>query len=359
MRFAVMQSKLTTGFPPYILLARRLNILAAFKAFPEGDPQVATKCMRCLSVTLFLGLSFHGAQLSGQAATPAKLTLHSTLQTISINDAAHRATVLLSEPGRSMAPNWSRDGKTIVFTRNGRINLIPANGGTAQEMNVGGLVSCSGSHGFSPDGKWFALSCATPDHADRRVFIIPAGGGTPRMLTENTGYFHSWSPDGKTILYTRGTKGGLTIFAISVDGGPETAISPGTGVDDDPDYSPDGKYIYFNTDRWGGMQIARMRPDGSQVEQVTFDEFKNWTPHPSPDGKSIVFLSYDPSVTTHAANKDIALRILSPGDGKIRTLVNLVGGDGTMNVANWSPDSKNIAFVSYQMLPAEENGATQ
>ena len=178
-------------------------------------------------------------------------------------------------------------------------------------------------------------------------------------MTENTGYFHSWSPDGRTILYTRGTKNGLTIYAISVDGGPETALSSGNGVDDDPDYSPDGKYIYFNSDRWGGMQIARMHPDGKEVEQVTFDPFKNWTPHPSPDGKSIVFLSYDPSVTTHAANKDIALRILSPSDGKIRTLVNLIGGDGTMNVANWSPDSKNIAFVSYQMLPAEDNGSTQ
>jgi TolB protein len=292
-------------------------------------------------------------------ATPAKLTVYSTLQTIAIDDAARQATVLLSEPGRSMAPNWSRDGKTIVFTRGSSIATIPAAGGTAKELNVGGLVSCSGSHGFSPDGKWFALSCATPDRADRRVFIIPAEGGKPRQVTENTGYFHSWSPDGRTILYTRGTKDGLTIYSIYVDGGPETALTSRNGVDDDPDYSPDGKYIYFNSDRWGGMQIARMLPDGSQVEQVTFDDFKNWTPHPSPDGKSIVFLSYDPSVVTHAANKDIALRILSPADGKIRTLVNLVGGDGTMNVTNWSPDSKSIAFVSYQMLPAEDNGATQ
>jgi Tol biopolymer transport system component len=102
-----------------------------------------------------------------------------------------------------------------------------------------------------------------------------------------------------------------------------------------------------------------MRPDGSQPEQVTFDEFKNWTPHPSPDGKSIVFISYNLDVTTHAANKDIALRILSTDDKKIRTLVNLVGGDGSMNVANWSPDSKSLAFVSYQMLPAEANGSTE
>ena len=247
-------------------------------------------------------------QLTAPAA-PQKLVLYSTLQTIEVAEKLPRSLDILlsgSRPALHGAQLVARREKYRVHTGQ-RHHHNSGDRWKAQQLNVGGLVSCSGSHGFSPDGKWFALSCATPDHADRRVFIIPAGGGTPRLVTENTGYFHSWSPDGKTILYTRGTKGGLTIYSISVDGGPETALSSGTGVDDDPDYSPDGKYIYFNSDRWGGMQIARMHPDGSQVEQVTFDNFKNWTPHPSPDGKSIVFLSYDPSVTTHAANKDIAL----------------------------------------------------
>jgi Tol biopolymer transport system component len=362
--------------PKRIRMEKRGDVFTMFVS-TRGEPlhQVGATTKLHLAEPFFVGIgvSGHNTKAAERAvfsnvelkqltapATPPQLALYSSLQTIEVDEKLPRATILLSHTGpRSMAPNWSRDGKTIVFTKGGSIDSIPAAGGTAQEINVGGLVSCSGSHGFSPDGKLFALSCATPDRNDRRVFIIPASGGTPRQVTENTGYFHSWSPEGKTILYTRGTKNGLTIYAISVDGGPETALSSGNGVDDDPDYSPDGKYIYFNSDRWGGMQIARMHPDGKQVEQVTFDAFKNWTPHPSPDGKSIVFLSYDPSVTTHAANKDIALRILSPSDGKIRTLVNLIGGDGTMNVANWSPDSKNIAFVSYQMLPTEDNGSTQ
>jgi Tol biopolymer transport system component len=293
-------------------------------------------------------------------ATPARLTLYGTLQIIDIAENARRATILLSGPDHFMAPNWSRDGKSLVFTNDGRIYTIPVAGGTPQLLDFGNLTNCSGSHGFSPDGKWFALSCATTDHLDRRVYVIPAGGGTPRLVTENTAYFHSWSPDGKTIAFARGDgHGSGNIYSISVDGGPETALTTGNGVSDDPDYSPDGKYIYFNTDRWGGMQIGRMRPDGSQPEQVTFDDFKNWTPHPSPDGKSIVFISYDSSVTTHAANKDIALRILPTSDNKIRTLVNLVGGDGSMNVPNWSPDSRSLAFVSYQFLPVEENGSTE
>jgi len=159
-----------------------------------------------------------------------------------------------------MAPNWSRDGKSLAFTRDGRIYTIPVVGGTPQLLDVRDLSSCSGSHGFSPDGKWFALTCSAADQPDRRVYIVPATGGKPRLLTQNTGWFHSWSPDGKTILFTRGGHGSGNIYAISVDGGPETALTTGTGLSDDPDYSPDGKYIYFNTDRWGGMQIGRMLP---------------------------------------------------------------------------------------------------
>jgi Tol biopolymer transport system component len=320
-----------------------------------------------------IGLSAHNTSVPEKAtfsnvelqqltspSTPAQLILTSSLQIIEIADNLRRATVLLSEAGRFMAPNWSRNGKALYFTRDGQIYAIPVAGGAPELLDVGNLTKCSGSHGLSPDGKWFAVTCAATDNPDHRVYILPATGGTPRLVAQNTSWFHSWSPDGKTIAFTRGgPHGSGNILSISVDGGPETPLTIGTGLSDDPDYSPDGKWIYFNTDRWGGMQIGRMHPDGSQPEQVTFDEFKNWTPHPSPDGKSIVFISYNPDVTTHAANKDIALRILSTGDNKIRTLVNLIGGDGSMNVPNWSPDSKSLAFVGYQMLPAGDTGSTE
>jgi TolB protein len=317
---------------------------------------------RCsLLAFVLVALCFNLRPVAGQSASAperqprqASPVVTSFLQTI--NTDSGDATVVFTEQGRFMAPNWSRDGKSLVFTESGHIATIPITGGTPRVLNVGNLTGCSGSHGFSPDGKWFALTCASTDLADRRVYIIPAEGGTPRPLTQNTAWFHSWSPDGKTILFTRGgPHGSGNFYAISVDGGPETALTTGDGLNDDPDYTPDGKYIYFNTDRWGGMQIGRMRLDGSQVEQVTFDEFKNWTPHPSPDGKSIVFLSYDPRVTTHAANKKITLRILSTSDNKIRTIFHLIGGDGSMNVPNWSPDSKSLAFVSYQVQPASES----
>jgi Tol biopolymer transport system component len=290
----------------------------------------------------------------------SNLALYSTLQTIGIEDSFRRALVVTTDKDRLEAPNWSRDGKTLIFDRDGRIWVIPAEGGTATPLDIGSATRCTGSHGLSPDGKLLAISCSTPDKPETRVYIVPTSGGEPRLLTVNPwSYFHSWSPDGKTIAFTRPSHGSGNIYAIPVDGGEEKALTTGNGISDDPDYSPDGRYIYFNSDRTGTMQIWRMKPDGSNPEQVTFDEFNNWTPHPSPDGKSIVILSYDAGVSGHPANKDVALRILNVSDRKVRTLVKIVGGSGTDNVPNWAPDGSHFAFVSYQMLPVDHEGAVQ
>ena len=298
-------------------------------------------------------------------ATPAPMALYSTLQTIATDNKTRMAYVIQTGKGKMEAPNWSRDGKTLIFNRDGKLWSVPANEGdgsvaTATLIDIGNASDCTGSHGLSPDGRWLAMTCTTPDHPGRRVYIVPATGGAPRMVTANPdSYFHSWSPDGKTILFTRPSHGTLNIYAISPVGGAETALTTVTGVSDDPDFSPDGQWIYFNSDRAGGMQIWRMRPDGSQPEQVTFDEKHNWTAHPSPDGKSILILSYDKDVTGHAANKDVTLRIINVADGKIRDLVQIVGGSGSDNVPNWAPDGAHFAFVSYQFLPADDNGSTQ
>ncbi len=97
------------------------------------------------------------------------------------------------------------------------------------------------------------------------------------------------------------------------------------------------------------MQIWRMRPDGRDQEQVTADEFNNWFPHPSPDGTWMVFLSYERGVKGHPANQDVQLRLQPAGGGQVQVLAKLFGGQGTINVPSWSPDSRKVAFVSYRL----------
>jgi hypothetical protein len=291
---------------------------------------------------------------------PPPMALYSSLQTIAIDNKSRMAYVIQTGKEKIEAPNWSRDGKTLIFTRDGRLWTTPVAGGEPTAIDIGNATDCTGSHALSPDGKWLAMTCVTPDHPGRRVYVIPAAGGAPRMITANANsWIHSWSPDGKTILFSRPANGSLNIYSIPAEGGDETALTTGTGINDDPDFSPDGQYVYFNSDRAGGMQIFRMRPDGSHPEQMTFDDRHNWTAHPSPDGKSVLILSYAKDVTGHAANKDVTLRILDVATGKVRDLVEIVGGSGTDNVPNWAPDGTHFAFVSYQMLPVDDNGSSE
>jgi Tol biopolymer transport system component len=249
------------------------------------------------------------------------------------------------------APNWSPDGKTLFINQRGRMYTLPATGGAPRLLDTGVAIRCNNDHGLSPDGKWLAISSHHEDKVSK-VYIVPAGGGAARRVTPlGPSYWHGWSPDGKTLAYCAQRGENFDVYTIPAVGGDEKRLTDAEGLDDGPEYTPDGKTIYFNSERTGLMKIWRMHPDGSHQEQVTTDtEYADWFPHPSPDGKQLVFLSFDKSVKGHPANKDVVLRAMPLAGGKPRVLATLFGGQGTINVPSWSPDSKSIAFVSYRLV---------
>jgi Tol biopolymer transport system component len=172
------------------------------------------------------------------------------------------------------------------------------------------------------------------------------------MITENTpSYWHGWAPNNKEVVYVaqRDGKNMYHIYRNSINGGKEVQLtSHEKGHVDGPEYSPDGKYIYYNGSQSGTMQLWRMKPDGSGNEQLTFDEYNNWFPHISPDGKWIAFISFPPEIDpgSHPSYKRVTLKLMPVSGGAPRVIAYLYGGQGTINVPSWSPDSKHIAFVS-------------
>jgi len=333
----------------------------------EGEPRVAGGWIRIpLHGPFYVGLGvcshdkdvaetaiFSNVELTQPSAAAAgEPALYSTLETIDIESADRRVAYLA--PGRFEAPNWTRDGSAFLFNRDGHLERLAVGSDKPVVIDTGFANRCNNDHGISPDASQIAISDNSQGDHESRVYIVPVAGGTPRAITEKSpSYWHGWSPDGKTLAFVGQRNGDFDIYAIAAAGGDETRLTTAKGLDDGPEYSPDGKYIYFNSERTGHMQVWRMRPDGSEQEQVFSDDLNNWFPHISPDGRWMVFLTYAADVNGHPENKDVMLRLMSLADKKITILARLFGGQGTINVPSWSPDSTQLAFVSYMLLPQD------
>ncbi len=294
---------------------------------------------------------FTRVELTPLAASSNGATqLHSTLETITVASTDRR--VAYTARGRIEAPNWLSDNATLLFNQDGRMKKLSIASGQAEVLDTGFAANCTANHGASPGGESLAITDESNDKGMPSVYTLPLSGGKPLRVTggKYASYWHGWSPDGKTIAFTAGTAGRTDIFTVPATGGPETRLTH-SGVNDGPEFSPDGKYLYFNSDRGGTMQIWRMNSDGTGMEAVTSDAFNNWFPHISPDGKQMAFLSFDAATAGCPEDVPVTLRVLTFADGKIKVLGKFLGGKGSFDAPSWSPDSKRLAFVSYQLIP--------
>lgn len=275
--------------------------------------------------------------------------LASRMEIIDISSLSRR--IIYEKNGCFEAPNWMPDGKNLLFNMDGSLFTIPADGGDVSKLNTGSASRLNNDHCISFDGKMLGISNDNGNGSS--IYVLPLSGGEPREVTNLTpSYLHGWSPDGKSLIYVakRGSSNEYNLYRISSRGGDEVSLtntSAGAHVDG-CEYSPDGHYIYYNGSESGTMQLWRMKPDGSDKEQLTFDEYNNWFPHLSPDGKWIVFISFPPGIehNAHPFYKQVMLRMMPASGGAPFVVAYLYGGQGTINVNSWSPDSKKFAFVS-------------
>lgn len=275
--------------------------------------------------------------------------IESTLETISI--ASFDRRVVYHTGDHIEAPNWTPDGKSLIYNSGGLLYKIPVEGGEPVIIPTGFASRINNDHGISPDGTQLVISDGT-ESGSSIIYSLPMEGGDPKKITPlSPSYWHGWSPDGRTLAYCAERNGNYDIYTIPLKGGAETRLTSAEGLDDGPDYSPDGTFIYFNSVRTGTMQIWRMKADGSEQEQITTDRYNDWFAHPSPDGRWIVYVTFGTEVPagSHPPNKDVMLRIMDLETREVRVMAELFGGQGTINVPSWSPDSENVAFVSYRL----------
>lgn len=270
-------------------------------------------------------------------------------------------TVLHEFPGIIEAPNWLNDGNTLLYNADGKIYRYEIDKDHVEQVDTGFCVQCNNDHVPSPDNQLLAVSCMPPELTDgtyeSHIYVLPMTGGEPKDLTgPGLSYLHGWSPDGKELAYCAFRKKPeeetmrIEICTIPSDGGEETCLTDGKGYNDGSEYSPDGKHIWFNSTRSGLMQVWRMNRDGSGLTQMTDSDANNWFGHVSPDGKHVIYLTFakgELEPNEHLPNMYVSLGMMDYDGQNKKKLLDLFGGQGSINVNSWAPDSRRIAYVKY------------
>ena len=256
------------------------------------------------------------------------------------------------------APNWLKNGDELLYNADGRIWRYSIAQDSVTEEIVDGCVHCNNDHAPSPDNRYLAVSCDPDGGFFSHIYIKDRETGETRKVTDQApSFLHGWSPDGRDLTYCAFRPGhafgnfDVDIYKKPVSGGPEIRLTDGKGYNDGSEYAPDGS-IWYNSTRSGLMQVWRMDENGGNQKQMTRSEANNWFPHVSPDGRKVLYLSFargelDPG--EHLPNMRVQLRLMNTDGTDDHLLLSFFGGQGSVNVNSWAPDSRRAALVLYEL----------
>jgi TolB protein len=293
-------------------------------------------------------------------AVPRVLKPYQTCQVWIFDTDTNQSTLLLETASILLeAPNWTMDND-LILNGAGTLWRLAVDGGPLEPIVIEGLPPLNNDHVLDPDGTHIFMSA----YDDWQIYRAPVKGGVATKVTgkENPDallhFLHGVSPDGGQLAFvgirldeTSETFKLLTaeIYTVGADGTGYRQITNQNVPNDGPEYSPDGKWLYFNTEQFSGhAQIARMRTDGSEQTRLTNTTTVDWFPHLSPDGSKAVYLAYPSGTEGHPQDLNVELMLVQNDNwDKATRAASLFGGQGTINVNSWSPDSRRFAYVAY------------
>lgn len=249
------------------------------------------------------------------------------------------------------APNWS--GDSLLINGNGRLWSLPVDSGAAPKLvEYENLPPINNDHVLDPRGGAIFMSAT-----DGKIYRGALSGGPVKAVTDEEGvshFLHGVSFDGERLAYVRlqsfDHPGELALAPSA--GGEAMVMETGPGHIDGPEWSPDDAWIYFNSERWasepGHAQLARIPHGGGEVQRLVTSDTVDWFPHISPDGRLAVYLEFPKGTIGHPPDLKVGLVIVSIDDWTTPLeRITVPGGQGTINVNSWSPDSRSFAYVSY------------
>jgi len=274
----------------------------------------------------------------------------------------HSETLYATDHILLEAPNWTMDGSALILNGDGKLWRLDTSTAKLTQIPLSGIPDLNNDHVLTPDGTGIFLSAN-----DGHIYRALLKGGPATRITEDDGSFHflhGVSPDGKELAYVGIEAGDFKqpgkLMTMASDGGAAARVDVGSGHSDGPEYSPDGQWIYLNTESFsttpGHAQLARIRPDGSDFTQLLKSDTVDWFPHLSPDGRYASYIRFPGGTVGHPADLPVDVVLVSTKDWTTPLQAwPLFGGQGTLNVNSWSPDSARFAYVAYPLTDSAKD----
>ena len=260
------------------------------------------------------------------------------------------ATPIVADPERNeRGVMFSPDGSLIAFHEsdgNGGIFVAGATGEAVRRVTDIGFDPA-----WSPDGTQIAFASEeindpSSRYGDSTLWVVSAGGGTPRKVIESDAVQPSWSPSGDRLVYWSNIGGQRDIYTVAAGGGDPVAVTMDPAIDWSPVWSPDGRFIYFSSDRGVSMNLWRIpvdqstgRPLGAAEPVTAGVQASAALPRFSREGTRLAFRSRVGSVNPVAIPFDsVALRAGVP--------VLLDTQNNIRIPSDASPDGTQLAYYS-------------
>jgi TolB protein len=216
----------------------------------------------------------------------------------------------------------------IAFTRGGRVWTVDSDGANVTPVTPNGM-----SPQWLPSGRGI-------------VYSVLDGVRNPIMFTDLAtgarGIEHTTpavSPDGRTVVYARGSENGTDLYAQPLEGGEARRITVGRGrASAQPSFAPDGQRLAYMSDRSGHPEVYISDLDGTNVELLTAAAFgdRDYRAGPdwSPDGRLVAFQSRNGGT--------FQIMTINLRDQSVRQVTN----DGRNDDPSWAPDSRHLVLTS-------------
>lgn len=298
---AVTEPSPTATLPPTVTST---PTLAPTATLPPVVEMTATPTNTPIPVATLLGGG--GGQVAFASSTSG------IPQIYLINLDASGLTQLTNMEGGACQPDWSPDGKQIVF-----ISPCPARADFTETL-----------------------------YKDSSLYVMNADGSNVQPLNAGTAFDPAWSPDGKSIAFTSLRDGKKDIYVLTLESGVITRLTTVRGdvqENSQPAWSPSGEQLLYMVKRFNAYQVWVMNSAGQGNVQVarSGQSYSDYLPTWTADGETILFSQKDAGAPSRAWLMSIRYEDIA---AKTPTRLNLPRPIEDVDI---SPDGQWIVFESF------------